>query len=364
MIGDTTKPRQHLHLLTLVTLCLIAAILAGGCTSQTSLNQTASARGTVYESPMNVGDKSNQLKAGKIDAFVSWEPISSQAYLNGTGVVLAYSDAIWPQHLGDVIAISNSSMQKLDRNVLLGLAWAHVKGTNYINDPNNHDSVVQYIANDSGVSLQAANESLKHVQYTDDLNTDSIKAYYNELQSASYLNKSVTDLGYANESQFFDSFIMPDYVKEVKDNLAGDPNWKPPVANTSINVGFLTADSTRLASIVAEKQGYYNASGLTVNFKEYPNGVAMMNGFKTGAIDAGYVGAPPAILARVNDDVKINIISEVNYGGSAIVVKPGAGIHAIADLSGKTVGIPAVGTVQDIVLRKAAQQNNLTVAVK
>jgi ABC-type nitrate/sulfonate/bicarbonate transport system substrate-binding protein len=356
-------PKQH-YLLILVTLCLIAAILAAGCTSQTSSNQTASARGTVYESPMNVGDMSNQLTTGKIDAFVSWEPISSQAYLNGTGVVLAYSDAIWPQHLGDVIVISNSSMQKLDRNVLLGLAWAHVKGTNYINDPNNHDSVVQYIANDSGVSLQAANESLKHVQYTDDLNPDSIKAYYNELKSLSYLNKSVTDLGYANESQFFDSFIMPDYVKEVKDHLAGDPNWKPPVANASINVGFLTADSTRLASIVAEKQGYYNASGLTVNFKAYPNGVAMMNGFKTGALDAGYVGAPPAILARVNDDVKINITVEINHDGSAIVVKPGAGIHAIADLSGKTVGIPAVGTVQDIVLRKAAQQNNLTVAVK
>src|SRR5665647_1019982 len=234
MIGDTMAPKRYSYVLILIAICLIAAVLAAGCTSQTSSNQTAFARGTVYESPMNVRDMSNQLTTGKIDAFVSWEPISSQAQLNGTGVVLAYSDAIWPQHLGDVIAISNSSMQKLDRNVLLDLVWAHVKGTNFINDPNNHDTVVQYIANESGVSLQAANESLMHVNYADDLNPNSIKAYYNEFKSASYLNKSVTDLGYTNESQFFDSFIVSDYVKEVKDNLAGDPNWKPPVANTSI----------------------------------------------------------------------------------------------------------------------------------
>jgi len=88
-----------------------------------------------------------------------------------------------------------------------------------------------------------------------------------------------------------------------------------------------------------------------------------MNDFKTGALDAGYVGAVPTIQARVNDDAKIQIISEVNHGGSAIVVKPNGGILSIADLKGKVVGIPAVGGLQDIVLRKGAQQNSLSVSV-
>jgi len=350
------------QLLILVILSLVTAVLAAGCTSQTASNQTAPVSGVVYETVLNVKDMSNQLEAGKIDAFVAWEPVVSQAQLNGTGAILAYSNAIWPQHVGDVIAIPNSSLQ-LDRNALLSLIWAHVKGTDFINDPNNHGTVVQYIANDSGVSVQAADDALKHVQYIDDNNPNSIKDCYNELKNASYLNKSVTDLGYANESQFFNSFVIQDYSKEVKDNLSRDPNWKPPVVNSTINVGFLTADSTRLASIVAQKQGYYSACGLTVNFKEYPNGVAMMQDFKTGALDAGYVGAVPTIQARVNDDAKIQIISEVNHGGSAIVVKPNGGILSIADLKGKVVGIPAVGGLQDIVLRKAAQQNNLSVSV-
>jgi NitT/TauT family transport system substrate-binding protein len=351
------------QLLVLVIVSLVMAVLAAGCTSQTASNQTAPVSGVVYETALNVKDMSSQLEAGKIDAFVAWEPIVSQARLNGTGAILAYSDAIWPQHVGDVIAIPNSSLQKLNRNVLLSLIWAHVKGTDFINDPNNHGTVMQYIANDSGVSLQAADDALKHVQYIDDNNPNSIKDCYNELKNASYLNKSVTDLGYANESQFFNSFVIQDYSKEVKDNLSRDPNWKPPVVNSTINVGFLTADSTRLASIVAQKQGYYSACGLTVHFKEYPNGVAMMNDFKTGALDAGYVGAVPTIQARVNDDAKIQIISEVNHGGSAIVVKPNGGILSIADLKGKVVGIPAVGGLQDIVLRKGAQQNSLSVSV-
>ncbi|MGZ4863322.1 MAG: ABC transporter substrate-binding protein [Halobacteriota archaeon] len=350
------------QLLILVVLCLVAAVLAAGCTSQTTSNQTASVNGVVYETAVNVADMSSQLEAGKIGAFVAWEPLVSQAHLNGS-VILAYSEAIWPEHVGDVITITNSSLQKLDRNALLSLIWAHVKGTDFINDPNNYDTIVQYIVNDSGVSLQAADESLKNVQYIDSNNPSSINNCYNELKNASYLNKSVADLGYVNESQFFNSFVIQDYSKEVKDNLTRDPNWQPPVANATINVGFLNADSTRLASIVAQKQGYYNASGLTVNFKEYPNGVAMMNHFKTGALDAGYVGAVPTIEARVNDNVKLQIISEVNHGGSAIVVKPSGGILSIADLKGNVVGIPAVGTLQDIVLRKAAQQNNLSVAL-
>ncbi|MGB9212982.1 MAG: ABC transporter substrate-binding protein [Halobacteriota archaeon] len=351
------------QLMVLVIVSLATAVLTAGCTSQTASNQTASVSGAVHETVLIVKDMSNQLEAGKIDAFVAWEPIVSQAQLNGTGVILANSDAIWPQHVGDVIAIPNSSLQKLNRNVLLCLIWAHVKGTDFINDPNNHDTVVQYIANDSGVSLQAANDSLKNVQYVGDNNPNSIRDCYNELNNASYLNKSVTDLGYANESQFFNSFVIQNYSKEVNDNLSRDPNWKPPVVNSTINVGFLTADSTRLASIVAQNQGYYSACGLTVHFKEYPNGVAMMKDLKTGALDAGYVGAVPTIEARVNDNAKIQIISEVNHGGSAIVVKPNGGIRSIADLKGKLVGIPTVGGLQDIVLRKAAQQYNLSVSV-
>jgi len=44
-------------------------------------------------------------------------------------------------------------------------------------------------------------------------------------------------------------------------------------------------------------------------------------------------------------------------------VKPNGGILSLADLKGKLVGIPAVGGLQDIVLRKAAQQYNLSVSV-
>ena len=90
-----------------------------------------------------------------------------------------------------------------------------------------------------GVSTPAANESLKNIRYTYETNVSSIRGYYNELKNTSYLNKKVTDIGYSSEDQFFDSFVVQDYVREVKDNLAKDPNWRPVGTNATIKFGAL-----------------------------------------------------------------------------------------------------------------------------
>ena len=47
---------------------------------------------------MRSGDMVQQIKTSNIDAFVAWEPIASQVALAGTGTVLTYSSAIWPDH--------------------------------------------------------------------------------------------------------------------------------------------------------------------------------------------------------------------------------------------------------------------------
>ncbi|HYA61528.1 MAG TPA: ABC transporter substrate-binding protein [Candidatus Acidoferrum sp.] len=343
----------------LVLLSLIGTVFAAGCMTQSGQN-----KGTVYETSLKVGDMTEQLKTGNIDGFMIWEPVSSSAILSGTGKVVAYSKDIWPEHPCCILAASTNSLQKLDRNVTLGLVWAHVKGTDFVNDPKNHDKTVQYIAERTGVSTAAANASLKNIRYIYETNASAVKGFYNELKNTSYLNKKVTDIGYSNEDQFFDSFVVQDYVKEVKDNLAKNPNWMPASTNATIKFGALTANSHDIADYAAEKEGYYKEVRLNVVTKQYANGVALMDGFKTGEIDVGSFGLGPAILKRINDNVDITIIAGANVDGSALVMKDNDAIKSLKDLDEKNVAIPGAGTVQDILLRMAAKQNDLHVRVK
>ena len=99
--------------------------------------------------------------------------------------------------------------------------------------------------------------------------------------------------------------------------------------------------------------------------KQYANGVALMEGFKTGEINVGSFGVlAPAILKRINDDVNITIIAGVHVDGSAVVIKNDDAIRSLKDLGGKNVAIPGRGTIQDILLRMVARQNGFGVQVK
>lgn len=342
-----------------VALSMIGAVFSAGC-----LSQREQARSTVYEVSLNVGDMSEQLKTGNIDGFIAWEPVSSAAVQQGTGKVLANSKEIWPDHPCCILAAATSSLQHLDKNAVLGIVWAHEKGTDFVNNPRNHDKVVQYIVEHAGVSSAAADMSLQNIRYTSEVNVTPVREYYDELKNSPFLNKKVTDIGYSNEDQFFASFIVQDYSREVKENLARDPNWKPTETNATINFGVLPANSHDIADYIAEKEGYYKAAGLTVFVKRYANGNALMEGFKTHEIDVGSFGLAPATLKRINDDVKISIIAGANDEGSSLVVGNNGAITSLSNLTGKTIAMPGYGTVQDIILRKAARQNNLTVSSK
>jgi NitT/TauT family transport system substrate-binding protein len=107
------------------------------------------------------------------------------------------------------------------------------------------------------------------------------------------------------------------------------------------------------------KEGYYEEVGLKVVTKEFANGVMEMEGFKNGEIDAGYLGGAPATLKRVNDDIEIKIIAGANSEGSAIVARSASSIE---ELAGKKVAIPGFGTVQDFLLRAAAEKAGLKIA--
>lgn len=132
----------------------------------------------------------------------------------------------------------------------------------------------------------------------------------------------------------------------------------------TIRIGHLTGDLHHLALFVAINQSYFEQYGLKIQLKEYVNGPTLMQAFLAGELDFAYVGAPPAISARAKalTDAKSHlpvVIASVNLEGSAIVTRED--IDTPEELSGKNIGTPGTGTIQDIMLSIFLRERNITV---
>ena len=204
--------------------------------------------------------------------------------------------------------------------------------------------------------VEEALNRIKFVEYPD---KDEFVKYYRDLEKSGYLTKKPTDLGYSSEDEFLKDFLYSDIYEYVVSKLKEDESWVPDKVNKKVRVGYLTADLHQLAFYVAMKEGYYEQVGLEVEAKKFANGVMEMEGFKNGEIDAGYLGGAPATLKRVNDDISISIIAGANNEGSAIVTR---NANSVEELAGKKVAVPGFGTVQDFLLRMAAEKAGLEIS--
>ena len=139
--------------------------------------------------------------------------------------------------------------------------------------------------------------------------------------------------------------------------------WNPtPIPD--VRIGYLSKDLHQLALRVAIENGYFEREGIIVDLVQYGNGALEMDGFASGQIDMGYLGAAPALTKRLNQDILITILAAVNMEGSAIMgskAEYDAGhVTTIADLAGKGVYQPGPSTVQNFLLRLALNQSGLS----
>jgi len=140
--------------------------------------------------------------------------------------------------------------------------------------------------------------------------------------------------------------------------------WNPPPP-PDVRIGYLSKDLHQLALRVAVVNGLFEREGINVALEEFGNGGYVMDGFLAGEIDMGYLGAAPALLKRLNQDIMVTILAAVNMEGSALMVKKSeydAGhVTTITDLAGKVVLHPGPPTVQNFLLRLALNQSGLSI---
>lgn len=326
---------------------LLAATMLAGC------EQIQESR-EIKVVTMSPRDMVEQLKLGEIEAFVAWEPFVSEAVEKGYGKIIATSKDIWPDHPCCVVATVTN-----DEELMTALVWAHVKATRFINDEKNREKVLQYAMEFTGKSREEVEAAMSRIKFVEFPDEKEFRKYYEGLKDGGYLTKTAKDLGFGGEDEFLRSFLYMDIYSYVVSKLDENEKWKPKMVNKTVRMGYLTADLHQLAFYVALKEGYYEEVGLKVVTKEFANGVMEMEGFKNGEIDAGYLGGAPATLKRVNDDIEIKIIAGANSEGSAIVARSASSIE---ELAGKKVAIPGFGTVQDFLLRAAAEKAGLKIA--
>lgn len=351
---------------------LLVIMLLSGCSgpkkkdngSQQAADKKDNVVYLVQTAPTNMLE---QLKAGEIDGFVAWEPFCTVAAKAGQCKYLFKSPDVWQNHPCCVVAVSGNFQ---DKQAVEAFVWAHIKATRFINDPANRDKVIKYASEFTGKSPDVAEKALANITYVEYPAKEEFQDYYNSLEQGGLIKRSVSDLGYQDRDSFFAAFLQESVYKDVADRLDRNSDWVPePVAdNTRLRVGYLNYDLHQLAMYVAEKEGYYAKVGLlpgrNLETRVFPNGVAVMEAFKAKDIDMAYLGGAPATLKRINDNIPVEVVAGANNEGSGLIVRNDTAINSVADLKGKTIAVPGLGTVQFTLLDKALKNNGLRPIIK
>jgi NitT/TauT family transport system substrate-binding protein len=130
---------------------------------------------------------------------------------------------------------------------------------------------------------------------------------------------------------------------------------------TAVRMGYLVGDIHQIGSFVGRELELFEeeaGSGYRFRYLEYVNGPAEMTDFTAGGLDAGYVGVVPALIA-LSKGADLKIVASANLEGSALVAKKG--IDNVRGLSGKRVGTPGLGTIQDALLSMIENKEGITV---
>lgn len=127
-----------------------------------------------------------------------------------------------------------------------------------------------------------------------------------------------------------------------------------------VTIGYFP-NLTHIATIIGLENGYFEeefGDDVTIQTRTVTNGGLFMEAMATEAIDVGTVGPGPLLNFYVQDQNYHLIAGAVN-GGAVLVADDESGVSDLADLDGKKVAIPVIGSTQDIMLRKALEEVNL-----
>ena len=122
-----------------------------------------------------------------------------------------------------------------------------------------------------------------------------------------------------------------------------------------------TAVSGFALGYVAEQQGFFQKHGVDVDFVQTAISGNIPGAIVSGSVDIGGPTMPSVLQAN---DAGLDLVvfaggAVYPLPGDVLVARPGSGIKTTKDLKGKTVGVPGLGALLHIMLRRDLKANGV-----
>ena len=102
--------------------------------------------------------------------------------------------------------------------------------------------------------------------------------------------------------------------------------------------------------------------GVPVEWYVYNAGPSATEAIFTRSLDVSYIGPSPVLNAYAKSKgTEMRVLSGAANGGNSLVIRDGAGIASIADLKGKKIATPQLGSTPDVQLRALLSDNGFKV---
>jgi sulfonate transport system substrate-binding protein len=387
-------------------LLVVAALLIAGCAETPPPSENA----TVQLIYVGAGQMPQLLATGQIDSYMIWQPFVAVGKVSGLGTVVSYSQdlpppGIWADHSCDSL-VARDAVITGSPAVTEALSAALIVSTNYTRD--NPDRAAEISAGwiFGGGDLTFGNVTVSSL----DVEKASIPTIrFTTVPSAQWMQSNVLfigalrDIGFltgtlstASEEQA--NALLYDFgpYESAKAKLQSGSITAPGVSPARISIGYLLSDHDAPLFVAVKEWQYFQdtygvalkpvteASGRVqaaellvkgqkvadVTFVQGEGGAQLMTLMASNAIDYAVAGTPPTISA-IDKGTPIKILFPLHTEGSGLVVTSRAPVDGwdsyvawIKDTStpSKPVIIATVqGSIQDVQLRYALEQSNITV---
>ncbi|HEX3970106.1 MAG TPA: ABC transporter substrate-binding protein [Stellaceae bacterium] len=134
----------------------------------------------------------------------------------------------------------------------------------------------------------------------------------------------------------------------------------PAVAQTKVKMTY-TAVSGFAAGYVAEEQGFFQKHGVDMQFIQTNISGNIPAVIESGSSEIGGATLPQILQAN---DAGLDLVvfsggAVYPLPGDVLIARDGAGIQKTTDLKGKTVGVPGIGALLHIMLRRDLKANGV-----
>jgi len=121
-----------------------------------------------------------------------------------------------------------------------------------------------------------------------------------------------------------------------------------------------TAASAFAAVFVAKDQGFFERHGVDAELSIAQNGSVILSGVVSGSVEVG-LPTPTVVMQATQNGLDLRLFAATNVFPdptvSGLIVGTDSGIKTPADTAGKKIGVPGIGGLIDVVVRKWINMN-------